>query len=402
MLLKIKAIMEKLLVKSKQKINRVPDSFFRYLYQEINFSSRLIAVLGARGTGKTTLLLQIAKHSNKDVLYVALDDLFFTQNTLYSLSEDFKLNGGELLLLDEVHKYPGWSREIKLIYDDFPELQVIFTSSSILDIYKGESDLSRRAVNYHLSEMSFREYLQFYHKISLSKLSLSDIISNNEKLSLEISSEIKPLKYLKEYIATGAYPYYSGYKDEYYQLITNTINLILDVDLQSIEGIEYANIAKFKRLLYILANNVPFTPNISKLAGKIDLHRNTLIQGLQLLEKAELIRTKRKQNKSISILSKPDKIWLHNTNLSFAISDNNPDTGNVRETFFLQHLQINHNVGLADKGDFVIDNNFIFEVGGQNKTKKQISGLENAYVVRDNIETGAKNIIPLWLFGLLY
>ncbi len=394
--------MDNLLVKSKQKIDSIPDIFFRYLYHEINLNNRLIVIPGARGVGKTTLLLQIAKHSSKEILYVALDDLFFTQNTLYSLAENFKLTGGELLLLDEVHKYPGWSREIKLIYDDFPELQVIFTSSSILDIYKGEADLSRRAVSYHLPELSFREFLQLYHKITLPKLSLSNIVNNNEKISLEISSKIKPLKYFKEFIETGNYPYYQGYNNEYYQLITNTINLILDIDLQSIEGIEYANIAKFKRLLYILANNVPFTPNVSKLAEKIGLHRNTLIQGLQLLEKAELIRTKRKQNKSISILSKPDKIWLHNTNLSYAISDTKPDIGNVRETFFLQHLQLNHIVGLADKGDFVVDNSYIFEVGGQNKSRKQIIGLENAHVVRDNIEIGVKNIIPLWLFGFLY
>ena len=393
--------MQSLLLKSRRKIKSVSEKFHRYLFNEVNTDNRLISILGARGVGKTTLLLQLAKKSTKELLYVALDDLFFTENSLYSLAEEFEQLGGELLLLDEVHKYPNWSRELKLIYDDFDNLQVIFTSSSVLDIYKGESDLSRRALSYSLKEMSFREYLLFYENIELPRLTLNDIISNHSELALELCGSFKPLKFFNSYIEIGVYPYFSGDKDDYYQRVANTINLILDIDLQSVENIEYANIAKFKRLLYVLACNVPFTPNISKLAEKISINRNTLIHALQLLEKAELIHTLVKKNKSISTLSKPDKIWLHNTNLSYVISSDNPDVGNIRETFFLQHLSALHGVSLPEKGDFLVDNKYIFEVGGKNKTQNQVKGLDNAFVVKADIETGIMNTIPLWMFGLI-
>ncbi|RCW29106.1 ATP-binding protein [Marinilabilia salmonicolor] len=394
--------MEKLLIKSRRKIQAVSDKFHRYLFKQININSQLVSVLGARGVGKTTLLLQLAKQSDKEVLYVALDDLFFTENTLYSLAENFSQIGGELLLLDEVHKYPNWSRELKLIFDDLPNLKVIFTSSSVLDIYKGESDLSRRALNYHLKELSFREYLELYHQIKLPIISLDDITSNHTSLSDDLSGRFKPLKYLSSYYESGIYPYFKNDKYEYYQQLNNTINLILDVDLQSIENIEYSNIAKFKRLLYVLATNVPYTPNISKLADKISINRNALVQALNLLHKAELLHIVYKQNKSISTLTKPDKIWLHNTNLAYAISGESPNVGNLRETFFLQHTSVTHKVTLPLKGDFYIDNKYTFEVGGKNKTQHQIQNLDHAFIVKDNIESGTMNTIPLWLFGLLY
>jgi len=395
--------MENILTKSKRKIDRVPGMFFRYLYNKINLDNRFISITGARGVGKTTLLLQIGKkHKSENVLYVALDDLFFSENSLYGLAEKFNQTGGELLLLDEVHKYPNWSRELKLIYDDFEELQVIFTSSSILEIYKGESDLSRRSLNYKLKELSFREYLFFREGIEIPILTLNEITNKHEEIAFDIAKKLKPLKYFNNYIQTGAYPYFEGDKEAYYQQIMNTINLIMDIDIQSIEGVEYANISKFKRLLYILASNVPFTPNISKLAEKININRNLLVYALQLLERAELIHTLVKKSKSVSSLSKPDKIWLHNTNLNYVLSDNIPDKGNIRETFFIQHLSPHHQLSIPEKGDFMVDKTRIFEVGGRNKSKKQISGIPNAFVVKDDIETGANNVIPLWLFGLLY
>jgi len=401
-LLKRVAIMEKLLVKSRKKIQAVSDEFHRYLFKQLDTNNQLISVLGARGVGKTTILLQLAKHSDKEVLYVALDDLFFTENSLYTLAENFFQTGGELLLLDEVHKYPNWSRELKLIYDDFPDLKVIFTSSSVLDIYKGESDLSRRALNYHLKELSFREYLELYHQIKLPLISLDDIINSHISLSDNLSKQFKPLKYLNAYYESGAYPYFKDDKYEYYQQLNNIINLILDIDLQSIENIEYSNIAKFKRLLYVLATNVPYTPNISKLADKISINRNALVQALHLLHKAELLHIIYKQNKSISTLTKPDKIWLHNTNLAYAISDDSPDIGNLRETFFIQHISVGHKVSLPPRGDFYVNNKYTFEIGGKNKTQHQIKNLDHAFIVKDNIESGTLSTIPLWLFGLLY
>lgn len=395
--------METLLRKSQQKIQSISLTFKRYLYDTINFNNRQICILGSRGTGKTTLLLQIAAfQKHKSTLYVALDDLFFTENSLYLLAENFEKNGGERLLLDEVHKYPNWSRELKLIYDDFPRLQVIFTSSSILDVYRGESDLSRRVITYTLKIMSFREYMQFHHNIQLPKITFDNLITSHESISLDLANKIKPLKYFNQYKRHGAYPFYKGDETEYYQQIQQIINLILEIDLPAVKPIEYTNIAKLKRLLYVLAVNVPFTPNVSRLSEKIGLPRNTLVQAFHLLNRAELIYILYKQSKSISLLNKPDKIWLNNTNLSYAISNGVPNEGSLRESFFISQLHDLYNISIAEKGDFVVDNTYIFEVGGKNKSQKQIKGLKNAYLVKDDVETGVLNNIPLWLFGLLY
>jgi uncharacterized protein len=395
--------MEQLFQKSTIKIDNVEVSLKRYLYKDINFKNRLIAILGARGTGKTTLLLQIAKGKKSDeVLYVALDDLFFTNSSLYDVADKFSKLGGKLLLLDEVHKYPNWSREIKLIFDDLPKLQIIFTSSSILDIYKGESDLSRRAVSYTLHELSFREYLLFYEKIDLPVLSLDTILNNHIDICLDLLKKFKPYKYFTTYLKFGIYPYFEGNVLEYHQKILNTVNLILDIDIQSTQGIDYNNIAKIKKLLYVIASNVPFTPNISKLSEKIEINRNSLIHILQLLEKAELIHTLTKSSRSISVLSKPDKIWMHNTNLCYAVSGSNPDIGTLRETFILQHISPKHSISLPDKGDFLVNQKYIFEVGGRNKSHLQIKELKNSFLIKDDIEVGAFNSIPIWIFGFLY
>ena len=395
--------MESLLRKSQQKIKNVPLVFRRYLYDRINFRNRQISIIGSRGTGKTTLLLQIgALQNKKSTLYVALDDLFFTNRSLYGLAEEFDKHGGEILLLDEVHKYPDWSRELKLIYDDFPGLQVVFSSSSILDIYKGESDLSRRTISYTLKELSFREFLLFQHNIQLPQFSLKKIIEDHERISLEIVDQIKPLKFFSLYKRHGAYPFYNGDDNEYYQQIINIINLTLEVDLPAVKPVEYTSITKIKKMLYVLAVKVPFTPNISRLSEKTGLSRNALVEALQLLNKSELIHILYKQSKSISLLNKPDKIWLNNSNLSFALSNGRPDEGSLRESFLVSQLNSFHNVSIANKGDFIVDNTYIFEVGGKNKSHSQIKGLKNAYLVKDNIETGVLNNIPLWLFGLLY
>ena len=395
--------MNELLQKSILKTSRVSLVFKRYLYRTIDLKARMIAIKGARGTGKTTLLLQLASTwENKEVLYVALDDLFFTNTTLYSLAEEFIKLGGKRLLLDEVHKYPNWSRELKLIYDDFSELQVIFTSSSILDIYRGESDLSRRVITYTLSEMSYREYLILYENIVLPEFSIEDIVKNHGEISLELIKQFKPLKYISSYLKCGAYPFFEGNETDYYQKLLNTINLTLEVDIQALENIDYHSIAKIKRLLYVISTNVPFTPNINKLSEQIQLNRNALVRALQLLQKAELIHTLYKQTKSISTLNKPDKIWMHNTNLMYAISGNEVNKGNLRETFFLQSLPSSYKTSLPNSGDILVGDHFIFELGGKNKTQLQIKGLDMAYIVKDNIEIGAMNTIPLWLFGFQY
>lgn len=396
--------MENLLIKSAIKIEQVPQGFKRYLFDQINFNQRLIGIRGARGVGKTTLLLQIAhQFSNSKVLYVSLDDLFFnTQASLHGLAQKFSQQGGTLLLLDEVHKHPNWSREIKLIYDDFPDLQTIFTSSSILDIYKGESDLSRRAITYELKSLSFREYLAFSQNLYLPFYSLEEMIENHQSIALKLLQETKPLAHFQDYLKIGAFPFYIGNQSEYYQQLIQTINLILEVDLPSIQSIDYTSITKIKRLLHILSLSVPFTPNISKLSERVSLPRNTLVQVLHWLSKAHLIHSYYKTGKSISVLNKPDKLWLNNTNFSYALSDNRPDKGNLRETFFLSQLAVHNSISLPEKGDFFINDKYTFEVGGKNKTSKQIKGIKNAFIVKDDIEIGFSNQIPLWLFGFLY
>lgn len=395
--------MEKLIAKSDRKISQVTREFKRYLYANINQSSRLIAINGARGTGKTTLLLQLAhNHKQEEVLYVALDDLFFSENSLYSLAEKFVQIGGKFLFLDEVHKYPNWSRELKLIYDDFADLKVVFTSSSILDINKGESDLSRRAVSYDLLELSFREYLLLYEKIDLPVLNLQSIIDNHRVISRELTEQFTPFKYFLKYLKIGNYPYYERNDEEYYQKLRNTINLILEVDLQTTENLDYHAVAKLKRLLFVISSNVPFTPNILKISESIQLNRNALVRALQLLERADLIRSLYKQSRSISILNKPDKLWMHNTNLMFAISGDLVEIGTIRETFFMQHLAKEHQLSMPKCGDVLVDDTYTFEIGGKGKTKKQIEGLTDAYVVHDELEIGFQNSIPLWIFGLLY
>jgi len=328
--------------------------------------------------------------------------LYFTGNTLYSMAENFRLKGGEVLLLDEVHKYTNWSREVKLIYDDFPDLQVFFTSSSILDIYKGESDLSRRAVHYVLKEMSYREFLLFHKNIHLPSYSLKEIIEKHQEIAVELTKKFKPYQYFEEYLKYGAFPFYQKDDELYQQKLMQTIQLILEVDLPSIELIDYNTIVKIKRLLFVLASNVPYIPNISKLSQQVDLTRNGLVRVLQLMDKAFLVHTLYQESKSISSLNKPDKIWLRNTNIMYALSKDKTEIGTIRETFVLQMLSVTHNISLAKQGDFLVDQYYTLEIGGKSKTTKQIEGVENAFVLKDAIEIGVNQIVPLWMIGLLY
>jgi uncharacterized protein len=397
--------MEDLLIKSNRKLPEVDLTFKRSLFGKINFDQRLIALKGARGTGKTTMLLQygkIKKEAGSNVLYVALDDLFFKNQNLYDLAEWFYQNNGRYLLLDEVHKYPGWSREIKLIYDDFPGLYVFFSSSSILDIYKAESDLSRRVVTYILPELSLREFIIMESGIVFPPLKLNDLLTNHLEISESIIRKIKPLYEFGKYLKYGQYPYFMEGVDEYYQKVMATINLILEIDIKTVVDIDYNNIVKLKRLLYSIATSVPFVPNISKLSDRVEVSRPYLIKALNILEKSQLLIQLHKSNKGISYLSKPDKIYLNNTNLIFTLAGTNAEKGNLRETFFVNQLSAGHDVKLPPAGDFVIEEKFIFEIGGKSKSAKQLYGQENSFIVKDDIEIGAGHSIPLWMFGFLY
>ena len=396
--------MEELKFESQQKIATLSLDFQRYLVNEIDLNNQLIAIKGARGSGKTTLLLQIAKKKFdlEKTLYVSLDHIYFFENKLYYLAKEFSDTGGNHLLLDEVHKYPNWSREIKLIYDNFPSLNVIFTSSSMLEIYRAESDLSRRAVSYNLKELSFREFTEFELGIKLSKYSFEDILQNHNQIASYLLQKIKPLALFSKYLKVGAYPYYKENEENYNQKLLNIINLIIEIDINAVEDLNYETLVKLKKLLISIASSAPFTPNISKLSEKVGVSRNTLIQAIKILDRAGLVNELYKDTSGIGVLTKPEKLFLNNTNLMYVLAKNNINIGNVRETFFLNQFKGLRQINLSEVSDFIIDKKYTFEIGGKNKSKKQIAKLDHAFIAKDNIEIGFGNNIPVWLFGFMY
>jgi predicted AAA+ superfamily ATPase len=397
--------MEELIIKSLRKIENIGLDFKRFLMKKINWDRRLIGIKGARGTGKTTLLLQHIKDTygtTDEVLYVSLDDIYFSDNRLVDLTDEFVKSGGKYLFLDEVHKYPDWSREIKNIYDDFPKLQIVFTGSSILEIDKGEADLSRRAVIYNLPVLSLREFIELRYSIKVEDYSLYEIIHNHISIAAGINKLIKPVKIFNEYNRIGAYPFFKEAEREYSNHIERIINLILESDLPASTAIDYQSIFKLKKLLYVISESVPFQPNISKLSLKIGVTRDTLIKYLSYLDKADLISQLQSGTKGISKMAKPDKLYMNNNNLLFTLQPNIASPGTVRETFFQSQLSVAHKVNIPKKGDFIVNDQYLFEIGGKNKTVKQIAGINDAFLALDNIEYGLKNRIPVWLFGFLY
>lgn len=380
----------------KNLIDRTDTSMIRYLYHEINWDSKLIAITGARGIGKTTMILQKIKLSNQknESLYVSADNIYFSKNTLFDLAQTFHNYGGKYIYIDEVHKYTDWSREIKNIYDSFPDLKIVFTGSSILDIYKGFGDLSRRVVPYHLHGMSFREYLYFETGKVYPVKELKDILSNNVDIELKT-----PLLHFQNYLKQGYYPFYK--EDDFHLRLNGAINAILEIDIPKYLELKASTIDKLKRLLQIIAENVPFKPNISKLSDLLEISRTLLPNYFSYLERAGLIMQLHDTTKGVRALGKVQKVYLNNTNLMNAFSGDKVNIGTMRETFFMNQLILKHQTSLPEKGDFIIGNN-IFEIGGKNKTGKQIQGLSNAYIVKDDIEHGFGNTIPLWHFGFLY
>lgn len=397
--------METLIRNYTRLIDSTPVNFSRYLYNIIDWEDRLIGITGARGTGKTTLLLQYIKNNFPDknkAIYVSLDNIWFAKNSLTDLVEYFYTHGGTHLFLDEVHRYPNWSIEIKNIYDSYPEIHIAFTGSSILEIYKSNADLSRRAIHYHLHGLSFREYLKFEHDIDIPIFSLSDILNNHLNISSEIVSGMKILPLFEEYLKQGYYPFYKENVKNYSLRLQNMINTILDYDLPAIENIEYTTLLKIKKMLMVISSLVPFTPNMTSLSSEIETNRASSIKYLGFLEKAKLIKMLPSSQKGMNSLNKPEKIYLDNTNLLYALTTSNINDGNKRETFFANQISINHHLTIPPKGDFFVDDTYIFEIGGKNKTYNQIKDIPNSYVAFDNAETGFGNKIPLWLFGVMY
>ena len=391
---------------SYQLLGRTDVSFVRYLYPTIRWKNRLIGITGARGTGKTTLLLQHVKknfgNAPKDALYVSLDNIWFSRNRLFDLANDFDKMGGKYLFLDEVHKYDNWSQEIKNIYDSLPDLKVVFTGSSMLEIYKGNADLSRRAIHYTLNGLSFREFLLFEKGIEFPVIELKDLLDNHLTLASQVNEKIKPLPLFQQYLREGFYPYYKEDNELYGDKLLHTVNVILETDLPSVENIEIHTINKIKQLLFIIAQRVPFSPNIKELASMLVVSRKSLLNYLTYLEKAQLLNLLQQDVSGLRTLAKPEKIYLNNTNLAYALENVKPDIGNLRETFFLNQLKAVSAVTSAKRADFTVDKNYIFEVGGKNKGHEQIMGLKNAYLALDNLEYGFGNKIPLWMFGMLY
>ena len=394
-----------LLEQSERLVSNVSLDFKRYLFDFIKWENRLIGIKGARGTGKTTLLLQWIKEQNlptEKAAYFSLDDLYFTKNSLKETVSQFYKNGGLILVLDEVHKYKNWSQEIKNCYDFFPDLKIIFTGSSIIDITKQEGDLSRRALLYELVGLSFREYLKMLKIIDLPVFSIDDLLFNSAEIKKKIPKDFRPLNYFGSYLNYGYYPFGLEDTSSVHQRINQLIRTIVEIDMAELQDFDIRNAKKLLQLIYVIAQQVPFKPNISNLAIKTGIHRNTLNNYLYYLEQAKVISLLFPTGNSIATLQKPEKIVLNNTTLLNALSEEKPLIGTVRETFFVSQLLTFHKVKLSKLADFLVNDKYTFEIGGKSKGQKQIEGIENAWIVKDDIELPLLNTIPLWLIGLLY
>lgn len=392
--------METLIDSYKSLLYRTDTTFVRYLHERINWNSRLVAILGARGVGKTTLLLQHIKlHDDPEKsLYILADDFYFSENRLFDLAKEFFQQGGKKLYIDEIHKYKNWSVEIKNIYDKLPDLQVIYTGSSILELELGGADLSRRKLEYSMAGLSLREYINIAHGLNLPPYSLTEILDGKVDFPM---TELRPLKLLSDYLRTGYYPFFR--EDDYAMRMNGILKQVVEFDIPQFADFNTASIQKLKKLLFMLAQNVPFKPNYSKLERDLDIRRNTLPTYMHLLEKAGLISLLPEKSDGIKLLEKVDKVYLQNPNIAYTLSTTSPEKGSVRESIFLAWLKESHSVTSSSTADFESEG-YTFEIGGKNKGRRQLANAdpEKAYVVKDDIEHASHHTIPLWMFGFLY
>jgi len=388
--------MERLQATFDKLLRETTSTFHRYMYDRIDWNTRIVGLLGPRGVGKTTMVLQYIKDNlpRKESLYVVAEDLYFANHTLVDLADTFARTGGKYLIIDEIHKYKGWSRELKLIYDYHSELHVFFTGSSILDIYKGVSDLSRRVLTYEMQGLSYREYLSLFHQIELPVYSLQQILNQE----VELPQGFLPLQHFSDYLQRGYYPFRDNNFERY---IMNVVNTTLEVDIAQYADLTPATIRKLKRLLAIIAQAAPFKPNFTQIGGQLEVSRNNIADLCAWLEKAGLIGQLRDSTGGIQGLGKVDKVYLDNATLIYVLGNKSTEIGTIRETFFYNQMRVITNVISSRISDFEIDGK-TFEVGGRKKKQKQIQNAEQGYVVKDDIETGYGNIIPLWQFGLTY
>lgn len=389
----------------KKLLEGVKTDIHRSLYYKIDWTQPLIGIKGQRGVGKTTLMLQRIKESDPTgdaSFYASLDNLWFADHTLIDLAEELIARGVSNLYLDEVHKLPGWERQIKNLYDSYPELHVAFTSSSLLIIDHSIGDLSRRVSMYTLPGLSFREFLHFEGITSIEKLTLGDILYSHETMAASISSQIDILSYFRKYMSKGYYPFYRSMGTaDYYNRLDQMISAVIDLDIPAVENkIEYETLLKAKRLIGIIAGSQPYQPNMSTLAGLMSTNRNQLLKLFDLLDRAGIIRQIFSTMGNPKGLAKPQKVLLNNSSLMCALDS--PKIGAERECTFASFLSFGHKVGYSKEGDFIVDNRYLFEIGGKGKGFDQIKDRPDSFVVADDIEFGFGNKIPLWLFGLLY
>jgi predicted AAA+ superfamily ATPase len=390
----------------KRILKEIPSKYKRYLFKTIDFSSQMIGIVGSRGVGKTTLLLQYTQELKQN--YSPYKSLYFSYDyptnvdiKLFELAEHFTKIGGEYLIIDEIHKYSDFALDLKAIYDFYPRLKVIFTGSCATSIYNSQADLSRRVVLYPMFGLSYREFLELKLDISLPYFSLEDIVTNSIDIVDRLEDKFLPLEYFDEYLKCGYYPFYFKEQNQYLQLLNAVINQTIDIDLVKLNLVKPSFTNKLKKLLIVISQSNPFELNITKIASNIEVSRNTIYAYLHHLDRGGLLHIIPSAKKGISKLSKPEKLYLNNTNMFYSLIDDSK-IGTIRETFFVSQLKQNHKVEISHQGDFLIDSKYTFELGGENKTFKQIQDIKNSYLVIDTDSTQNNHKVPLYLFGFLY
>ncbi len=396
-------MIEQLLQYSTLKLSQKLPAYHRFLFDKIDFNAKMIALIGARGAGKTTMVLQYLKSlklKSDEFLYISCDHPIVASHSLFEIAQEFTKFGGKVLVIDEIHKKENFCIDLKNIYDFF-ELQVVFTGSSAISLEQCQSDLSRRALVYRLPILSLREFIELQSGKNFNAFSLEDIIQNHIDISAQILQEIKPLKYYKEYLKFGAYPFVMEGTKSYHQRLVEIVNQTLFFDIATIYKIPFAKIESLYKLLQVICKSQPYEINYEAISKLIGISKNTLKSYLLYLNKGSLINTIDGISRGNTFIQKPSKIYLNNTNL-FEILCTNSEIGTIRETFFVSQLNFNYTLHYPKKGDFLVNEKYFFEIGGKNKSFKQIKDIQNSFIAADDIEVGFKNKIPLWLFGFLY
>ena len=395
--------MEDLIATHESILRNFESRFERTL--DIDWNDRLIGLTGARGVGKTSFLINhIIKNLSAEAkpLYISMDDIQVSTRTLVECADNWIKQGGTHLFIDEIHKYPNWSQELKNIYDRYRKLKVIFTGSSLLHIQSGKADLSRRAVVYTMNGLSLREFIQIQTGLEFPKIELEDLLKNHTKIAREIAANILPIAHYQEYLRYGYYPFYLESTNSYAQKLLNTITLMLETDLPYLRHVDVKYIHKLKKLVYLVSHALPYQPNVSKLSGDLEVARNTIMLYLNYLEEAKLFNLLQSKSSREANLGKPEKVYLHHPNLMYAIGKNTVQDGTVRESFFYNQVANVHKINASLQADFLVNEKYTFEIGGKNKTRKQLKTVFDGYIAADNLEVGSSKNIPLWLFGFLY